>query len=43
MSEAGEYTIIMFNNNLSELKEILEISLNIIFFHRNLSNNNCED
>ena len=43
MSEAGEYTIIMFNNNLSELKEILEISLNIIFFHRYLSNNNYID
>ena len=37
MSELGEYTIILFENNLSDLKEILEISLNIIFFHRNLS------
>ena len=38
MSEIGEYTIILFENNISDLKEILEISLNIIFFHRNLSN-----
>ena len=43
MSELGEYTIILFENNLSDLKEILEISLNIIFFHRNLSSINYVD
>ena len=43
MSEIGEYTIILFENNISDLKEILEISLNIIFFHRNLSNINYID
>ena len=43
MSDIGEYTIILFDNNIYELKEILEISLNVIFFHRNLSNNIYED
>ena len=43
MEDFGEYTIILSQKDLSEMKEILEISLNIIFFHRNLSNNNCED
>ena len=43
MSEIGEYTIILYETDISELKEILEITLNIIFFHRNLSNNNYED
>ena len=43
MSEIGEYTIILYETDISELKEILEITLNIIFFHRNLSNNDYED
>ena len=43
MEDFGEYTIILSQKDLSEMKEILEISLNIIFFHRNLSNNNFED
>ena len=43
MEDFGEYTIILSQKDLSEMKEILEISLNIIFFHRNLSSNNCED
>ena len=43
MSEIGEYTIILFENNITDLKEILEISLNIIFFHRNLSNTDYID
>ena len=43
MSEIGEYTLILFEDDILELKELLEMSLNIIFFHRNLSNNNYED
>ena len=43
MSDIGEYTIILFDKDLLELKEILNILLNIIFFHRNLSDNNHED
>ena len=43
MAEIAEYTIILFENELSELKEILDMSLNLIFFHRNLSSNNYED
>ena len=43
MEDFGEYTIILSQKDLSEIKEILEISLNIIFFHRNLSSNNYED
>ena len=43
MSETGEYTLILFEDDILELKELLEMSLNIIFFHRNLSNNNYED
>ena len=43
MSDIGEYIIISFENNISELKEILEITLSIIFFHRNLSNEKFED
>ena len=43
MEDFGEYIIILSQKDLSEMKEILEISLNIIFFHRNLSSNNYED
>ena len=43
MSEIGEYTLILFEDDILELKELLEMSLNIIFFHRNLSNNNYEE
>ena len=43
MSEIGEYTLILFEDDILELRELLEMSLNIIFFHRNLSNNNYED
>lgn len=43
MSALAEYTVILFDNDISELKEILEMSLQIIFFHRNLSNNDYED
>ena len=43
MSDIAEYTIILFENDISELKEILEMFLNLILFHRNLSNNDYED
>ena len=43
MSDVAEYTIILFESDIPELKEILEMSLNLIFFHRNLSNNDLED
>ena len=43
MEKIGEYTLILFENDILELKDLLEMSLNIILFHRNLSNNNYED
>ena len=43
MSNIAEYTIILFEREITELKEILEMVLNLIFFHRNLSDNNYED
>ena len=43
MEKIGEYTLILFENDILELKDLLEMSLNIIFFNRNLSNNNYED
>ena len=42
MSNCGEYTI-SFEDEILEIKEILELSLNIIFFHRYLGNNNYEE
>ena len=43
MSNYGEYTIISNEDEISQIKEIMEISLNIIFFHRFLVNNDYED
>ena len=43
MSKYGEYTIISFEDEILQIKEILDISLNIIFFHRYLGNNDYED
>ena len=42
MSDCAEYTI-SFEDEILEIKEILELSLNIIFFHRYLGNNNYEE
>ena len=42
MSNCGEYTI-SFEDEILEIKEILELSLNIIFFHRYLGNNDYEE
>ena len=39
----GEYTIIYSEDDICQIKEILEISLNIIFFHRYLGSQNFED
>jgi len=43
MSNYGEYAIISNEDEISHIKEIMEISLNIIFFHRFLGNNDYED
>ena len=43
MSDCGEYTIILYEDDIPQIKEIFEISLNIIFFHRYLGNNDYED
>ena len=43
MSKYGEYTIISFENEILQIQEILDISLNVIFFHRYLGNNDYED
>ncbi len=43
MSNYGEYTIISNEDEISQIKEIMEISLNIIFFHRFLGSNDYED
>ena len=43
MSTHGEYTIISNEDEIMQIRENLEISLNIIFFHRYLGNNNYED
>ena len=43
MSTHGEYTIISNEDEILQIRENLEISLNIIFFHRYLGNNNYED
>ena len=43
MSNYGEYTIIYFEEDLLQIKELLEIFLNIIFFHRYLSSKYFED
>ena len=43
MSNFGEYSIISFENDISKIKENLEISLNLIFFHRYLGSNKYED
>ena len=42
MPDCVEYTI-SFEDEILEIKEILELSLNIIFFHRYLGNNNYEE
>ena len=43
MSNYGEYTIIYFEEDILQIKEILEIFLNIIFFHRYLASKYFED
>ena len=43
MSNYGEYTIIYFEEDILQIKEILEIILNIIFFHRYLTCKYFED
>ena len=43
MSNYGEYTIIYFEEDIFQIKEILEIILNIIFFHRYLTCKYFED
>jgi len=43
MSNYGDYAIISNEDEISHIKEIMEISLNIIFFHRFLGNNDYED
>ena len=43
MSECAEYNIIYFEEEILQIKEILEISLNIIFFHRFLGNGKFYD
>lgn len=43
MSDFGEYFIIDFETDISYIKEIIDILLNIIFFHRYLNNNNYID
>ena len=39
----GEYTIICFEEKILQIKEILEISLNTIFFHRYLGSEKFDD
>ena len=43
MSDYAEYTIILYEEDILQIKEIFEISLNIIFFHRYLGNNEYQD
>ena len=43
MSDYAEYTIILYEEDILQIKEIFEISLNIIFFHRYLGNNDYQD
>ena len=43
MSGCGEYTIICFEEKILQIKEILEISLNTIFFHRYLGSEKFDD
>ena len=43
MSDYAEYTIILYEEDILQIKEIFEISLNIIFFHRYLGNIDYQD